>query len=302
MTDIPYSLRIPATGEARRPDGRPPCHLPASLDLAPGERAVPARPQPRHRLYGALLAAVLLHLLVAAPLVFGLLGFGVQKPDPGAEQGLPDNLNVSVVSEADLERASDPFRQNGGPPSAEPSPPTPQQVQEAPAPPTPATAEAADGGAPPLSDDGKSKQPFDPSGYIAMASQQFAAQINHAFEAAKRQETQRPVAASGNVRMYRPGAAHDGKSDEFARAVYWALAATKPMGNGKWGSTVVTFVISPSGQLEGLRLIHSSGDNWLDQGALMAVRQAHMPVPPAGLSQGDRTFNVEYISIEGRMR
>ena len=47
-------------------------------------------------------------------------------------------------------------------------------------------------------------------------------------------------------------------------------------------------------------MIKSSGDNWLDTAALMSVRQARMPKPPEPLPGGDRTFNIEYISMEGR--
>jgi periplasmic protein TonB len=74
------------------------------------------------------------------------------------------------------------------------------------------------------------------------------------------------------------------------------------MGNGKWGTSVVTFVVSASGQVEGLQLIKSAGDDWLDKSALMAVKQARMPVPPAGLPLGDRKFVIEYISLPFRTR
>jgi protein TonB len=58
----------------------------------------------------------------------------------------------------------------------------------------------------------------------------------------------------------------------------------------------LTFTISATGQVQDLKLLQSSGDSWLDTGALMSVKQARLPVPPAGLSAGDRTFVVEYIS------
>ncbi len=303
MSDIAYSLRIPRIEEDRGGAARSAKPGFAHLSLSPGEPALAREPRQGRLLYAALGAALLLHLLVVAPF---FLGFGPDTPDPGAEQGTPDDLNVSVVSEADLQRFSDPFRQEGSRPSTvqQPSPPTPEQAEAIPTPPQSAAQEekAEPSSSIPLAE-GKSKQPFDPEGFIAMASQQFASQINQAFDASaakRREEARRPVAASGGVKMFRPGAAHDGKSDEFARAVYWALAATKPMGNGKYGSTIVTFSISAAGQLEGLKLVHSSGDNWLDQGALMAVRQAKLPVPPSGIGAGDRTFSVEYISLEGR--
>jgi hypothetical protein len=61
-----------------------------------------------------------------------------------------------------------------------------------------------------------------------------------------------------NVTAMRPDASHIGKSDEFERDVIWALGATVPTGNGKWGTAIVTFVVSASGQVEGLRLVKSA--------------------------------------------
>jgi protein TonB len=138
-----------------------------------------------------------------------------------------------------------------------------------------------------------------------MASAQFSSQLKHEFEAAeaRRQSAARRTSlASGRVRSTRPGATHLGQSDEFERAVIWALGATVPEGNGKWGITVVTFTVSASGQPDGLRLLKGSGDNWLDTAALMAVKQARIPSPPPGLPTGDRTFVIEYISLPSRVR
>jgi len=100
--------------------------------------------------------------------------------------------------------------------------------------------------------------------------------------------------------VMRPGATHIGKSDEFARDVWWALNATKPMSNGKWGITIVTFVVSDAGRVEGLQLLQSSGDQWLDTAALMSVKQARMPKPPHPLPAGDRTFIIHYLSLQTR--
>jgi TonB family protein len=120
-------------------------------------------------------------------------------------------------------------------------------------------------------------------------------------EMEKRQKTQ-PARASQpamppNMHFFRPAATHSGRSDEYAQKVAWALAATKPYGNGTYGSTIVAFVVNSSGHVEDLRIIKTSGDKWLDTSALMAVRQARMPVPPNELGAGDRTFHVEYISL-----
>ena len=142
-----------------------------------------------------------------------------------------------------------------------------------------------------------------------MASAQFSTQIDHAFKAAEarrehqgqaRREAKRVDFRGGSITAMRPGATHKGRSDEFAKEVIWALAAVKPQGNGKYGTVIVTFQVSDAGRVEGLRMIKSSGDNWLDTAALMSVRQARMPKPPEPLPGGDRTFNIEYISMEGR--
>jgi len=266
--------------------------------------------------YRALAAALVVHLAVIA-LFIARPG---QPKRLGVENGLPEHLNVSVISSDDLRRlSSDPFRQDANPlpaPESE-TPPSPPQPQVNPAPPQPPMQPAAS--QPPVQEASAAFSPskskpaetrdYDPSGFIEMASAQFSAQLNQAFKAAeaRREAQQRPAQpaqqaslAARNVKVFRPGASHTGKSDEFARAVIWALAATKPMGNGKWGSVIVTFVVENGGRLEGPRMLKSSGDNWLDTAALMSVRQARMPAPPPGLPPGDRTFNVEYISLQER--
>jgi periplasmic protein TonB len=278
---------------------------PSGFSLAADVKAViPADRWSRRAFYAAIAIAVFLHLSFLAPFV---LRPATSLKQLGMEEGLPENLSVSVVSEADLKRlSSDPFRQEArqapSPANAPETAPAPEDAQverDAPVP-QPEVKEASAAPPPPsqpLFDD--KPAPFDPSGFIAKAAQQFTSQIEYAMNApeARREQPKRVARAAGNVTALRPGATHSGKSDAFERDVVWALAATKPMGNGKWGSVVVTFLINEAGRVEGLRLIKSSGDNWLDSGAMMSVKQAKLPVPPAGLTAGDRTFNVEYISI-----
>ncbi len=235
----------------------------------------------------------------------------------GREDGAPETLNVSVVSSADLKRLADPFRQDGNPSPAPdmetPAPPQPPQEQQTPPEQQPAPPEQAQEAKaapdPQLKKNERQTNDYDPSGFIAMASQQFSAQLDHAFKAAEARHdanakrsaltASQPTMAARNVKVFRPGASHIGKSDEFAQAVIWALGATKPMGNGKWGTVVVTFIVNGPGPAGGLQLLKSSGDNWLDTAALMAVKQARMPTPPPGLPAPDRTFVIEYISTPG---
>ncbi len=144
-------------------------------------------------------------------------------------------------------------------------------------------AKAASSAAEPDASDKKSP-PFDPAGYIASMSEQFGFQLKQAVNAADaRREAQHTPRQSGNVRSLRPGATHQGKSDEWERKVIWALSATRPMGN-EMGQRRRDLRCLGSGPSSGLETIKTSGDNRRDQGALMAVRQARMPAPPGRLA------------------
>ncbi len=273
---------------------------PPQFALVADKRPITANPWSKRALYIALAAAFLLHLAVLAPFMIRPAPSAPDVHQLGMEEGTPEHLNVSVISEADLKRlSSDPFHQES-PPSPTPAetPGPPPEPQAAPQPKeTPAKeASAAESPTRAKTDD---KKNFDPSSYIAMASEQFGFQLKQAVNRAeaRQEQAQHTPRQGGNVKSFRPGATHQGKSDEWERKVIWALAGTKPMGNGKWGTVLVTFVVTDSGQVEGLRLLKSSGDNWLDQGALLAVKQARMPPPPPGLPTGDRAFNIEYISL-----
>ena len=263
--------------------------------------------------YRALAAALACHLFVLALFILRPEVLWPMAPERlGVEDG---SLEVSVISAADLDRLhSNSLRREAVPseqPPAETPPAPPPEPPPAP-PPQPAQAEAEPSFTPSQSKAAKTEA-YDPSGFAEMASQAFSMQVNNAYrmaEARRQQQQQNPQQAhresaraevrSGAVTASRPGASHKGRSDPFAKDVVWALAATKPMGNGKYGTVIVTFTVSDAGQLEGLRLLKSAGDKWLDQAVLMSVRQARMPKPPEPLPVGDRTFNVEYISQETR--
>lgn len=281
--------------------------------LAVDKHAGRAETKPGRTSYGSLATALVLHLAILLPI------FGYSNPARrlGTEQGLPQTLNVSVISAADLKRLSSAPAEQEAPPfqPPAPAPPAPPPVTPpVPAPPQPAAEQTIAAFYPPQPKANETRDghdaPFDAASFADMASRQFSAQLDYSFKAAEaqrnaqRQAAARPAAraAAPNVKVMRPGATHIGKSDEFERAVIWALGATVPTGNGKWGSSVVTFVVSASGQVEDLRLVKSAGDDWLDHGALMAVRQARMPAPPPGLPVGDRRFVIEYISLPFRTR
>ncbi|WKW52236.1 energy transducer TonB family protein [Rhodomicrobium lacus] len=306
VADLAGPVSSPLFARASVPTGA----LPRACDLVPERTATPPLRGSRRAIVAAVLAALALHFLVIAPLI----PLSAPAPDDestqrlGMETGQP--LNVSVISADDLKRLNSNPSKVGEPEPAQPAPPqpdmeaepTPPQEAQQPSPqqeqkPEPSTEQQKAASASPLESKSEKERPFDLESYIANFMK--PARPDREAEqksAAREAQPQRKVTRAGRVSGYRPGATSSGKSNEFERAVIWALGATTPMGNGKWGNVIVTFAVGDAGRVDGLRLIKSSGDNWLDQGALMAVRQAKLPVPPSGLTVGDRTFVVEYIS------
>jgi periplasmic protein TonB len=296
------------------------------------DRSVPEGPVPaRHALaagsrlletvrgslpYRAAVAALACHLLLLAGALYKPGMFWPAPPPTRELMGLEDgSVEVSVISANALDRLHSGVMQREAVPSEEPPAETPPAPPPEPPPAPPQRqAEAVPDPLPaPSQSKGVKSDTYDPSAFAEMASNAFTSEITGAFRMAEarrhnqqqqQQQTQRESvrmeARSGAISASRPGASHKGRSDPFAKDVIWALAATKPMGNGKYGTIVVTFTVSDSGQLEGLRLVKSAGDKWLDQAVMMSVKQARMPKPPEPLPHADRTFVVNYISQEGR--
>lgn len=61
---------------------------------------------------------------------------------------------------------------------------------------------------------------------------------------------------------------------------------------GLFGTARVTLTLAPDGRLESVRLVRSSGSKALDDASLAAVRNARMPMPPAGLASADLTYDL----------
>ncbi len=240
------------------PTGAPP----PGFALIAEVRSFTAMAWPRRALYIAIAAALTLHLAVLTPFLLRPAPVFLEKPNRelGMEDGKREELSVAVISEADLKHlSSDPFRQEARPAPAEAeTPPQEAPPPEPPSPPQPPVKEASASFSPTEPNpDRKRDIPFDPSGYIAMASEQFGSQLKHAVQAAEARREQAPPVPkqSGNVKSFRPGATHLGQSDEWERKVIWALAATKPIGNGKWGTVLVTFAVANFGASPGLEAL-----------------------------------------------
>ena len=106
--------------------------------------------------------------------------------------------------------------------------------------------------------------------------------------ASARGDAATPAKASG------PAAASAGAVREYARYVSLALSRTKPRGAGRLGTVRIKFIIAADGSLASAEIAKSSGNDKLDDSALDAVRQAKFPVPPAGMSVAQLTYEVPY--------
>lgn len=87
-----------------------------------------------------------------------------------------------------------------------------------------------------------------------------------------------------------------GAIQAYAREVVAALAASRPKtprGSGR-GTVRILFAISESGTIDEAHVKLSSGNATIDEAALQAVRRASFRPPPAGMSRGERTYEVPY--------
>jgi TonB family protein len=91
-----------------------------------------------------------------------------------------------------------------------------------------------------------------------------------------------------------PAAASPGAAREYARHVSAALSRTKPKGGGIYGTVKIKFVLSLQGRLASAEVLVSSGNIRLDAMTLEAVRRAVFPIPPAGMTAAELTYEVPY--------
>jgi TonB family protein len=116
------------------------------------------------------------------------------------------------------------------------------------------------------------------------------------FKALARADASRASSASGATGrpLNLEALSHQGEIDEFTRAVAHALEVTKPVSNGVKGDLVVSFVVTPGGEISRLKLSSSSGNAALDNLVLDAVRHTRVRIPPAAAGIEDRTFEITY--------
>jgi TonB family protein len=97
-----------------------------------------------------------------------------------------------------------------------------------------------------------------------------------------------------NGRSSGPASAAPGAVQQYAAKVREALARNKPGGFGNHGTATIKFGISPEGKANSIQVTISSGIATLDKSALDAVAHTSFPVPPAGMTEAERTYVVPF--------
>ncbi len=130
---------------------------------------------------------------------------------------------------------------------------------------------------------------------VDAAASDFKRNLDHALakRPQKKSREQQATLSGGGMQVRGTGAS--GKSDAFSRTVIAALMKTRPGPFALWGRVLVSFEISPSGRLNYVHLLRSSGNSALDKAAVDAIHKARFEVPPPGLSAEERTYIIDYI-------
>jgi TonB family protein len=130
---------------------------------------------------------------------------------------------------------------------------------------------------------------------VDAAASDFKRNLEHALakKPQKQRREQQATLSGGGMQVRGKGAS--GKSDAFSRTVIAALMKTRPGPFALWGRVLVSFQISPSGNLNYVHLLHSSGNDALDKAAINAIHKARFQRPPPGLTNDERTYIIDYI-------
>jgi len=246
------------------------------MDHVPtGEPAKRFGPEP---VFGfAVLAAVLAHLLTGLVLVghWVLIAPSASGPPPVGEGIDADAIGVLLVDDPD------PTTRNMSPPDmAKPeskAQPENAPTQQAAATPPPLKGLVLPEDTGPAQQQSETPTPENPSPDADQAQP---------ATAAAEESPAKPDSTTATARA--------GKIDHFVRTVIEALGKSKPKPQPIQATVVVEFVVSLLGELEGVRVLTSSGIPVVDELAIEAVRHARFLAPPSDASRIDRTFHIAY--------
>ena len=85
-----------------------------------------------------------------------------------------------------------------------------------------------------------------------------------------------------------------GNASEYVRSVLRVLKREMPRSIGVKGSVVLQFIVSPTGDIQQIRLAQSSGRPELDRHVFERVRTTHLVAPAATTPKRERMFQITY--------
>jgi TonB family protein len=250
---------------------------------------------------GAVVATLVYIALIGGQMVTGFaapIPLEQQQKERRGQDG-PDSISVEIVPDPDKTSKTTRWREGAQQQSPTPSeqPPTPEQMASMAQPEVPElqqeeqetkeeeakkTGEPAD----------NERMLLDIESLVDAAAADFKRNLDHAL-AKRPKRQQQAMMSSGGMQVRGKGAS--GRSDVFTNSVIAALMKTRPGPFALWGRVLVSFEISPSGTLNYVHVLHSSGNSALDQAAVDAIHKAQFKAPPPGLTRDERTYIIDYI-------
>jgi TonB family protein len=298
------------------------------LPLLAIERWYTAASTKDRKFWNALAIAALLHTMLLA----GAITHAPRQI--GDASGADEGINISVVTEADLENRSS-IGEAASPP---PSPPPAAEQQPTPVPPPPEpqvkqpeTEPAKVEAPPPEVPKPEAKPPTQEAIRPSLAEdlpELLTIPTEGAAAAKPREKTQphdkpqsqpqsqpqqkkvakldlsppasalnQPFTGSGRSAGFErpPGITRSGANDAFARAVISALQQTMPQLRETLGRVTVRIILNQNGNVVEVQVVRPSNIGGLDQSVMFAVKQTSFPFPPPNSNDADRTFLVTYI-------
>jgi TonB family protein len=301
---LPATQQPDKSADDEKPAGKPAGTLFGSLDA--DERLRQEAERNERLLWAGAVAATLIYAsLIAGQTMTGFaapIPLDQQEKERRGQDGPPDSISVELVPEPDKNAKTKRWQDGSEVPAPQPSEQMPQPPQQ----PQTQSLEQPElkQAVKPDEEEEKEKEAeeeksgdptlLDLESLAEAAAADFSRQVDRAFsKKQRRQEERQAVYSSGAMKVRGRGAS--GKSDEFSRSVIAALMKTRPGPVAIWGRVLVSFELSPSGTLNYVRVLDSSGNTALDQAAVNAIHKARFKAPPPGLSAQERTYIIDYI-------
>jgi protein TonB len=221
-----------------------------------------------------------------------------ERQERRGQDALPESISVELVPDPDKTAKTKKWR-DGTTPAPAPSeqPPQPPQMAALQQPEVKDAKPTEDPAKDPTQEPREDGSPMmlDIESLVDAAAADLTRRIDRAFarKPQKQRREQQATLSGGEMKVRGSGAS--GKSSEFFRSVIAALMKTRPGPFALWGRVLVSFEISPSGTLNYVHLLHSSGNSALDAAAVNAIHKARFERPPPGLTRDERTYIIDYV-------